>query len=221
MSTTDRHIGTPTDDLDGVDLDWPASTAPSDAEARTIAALHARLEHAAALAGALDVGYTGIDTPVGRLLLAGTERGLVRVVFDNEDHNAVLDALATRLSPRILETPGGFDDVRRQFDDYFAGSRTAFDVPLDLSLSRGFRLLVQRHLPDIAYGKTESYKRVAEAVGNPRAVRAVGTACATNPLPIVVPCHRVLRTDGSLGGYIGGLERKTALLAHESGAASW
>jgi methylated-DNA-[protein]-cysteine S-methyltransferase len=101
-------------------------------------------------------------------------------------------------------------------DEYFDRRRRTFDLPLDLSLSRGFRQLVQRHLPEIGYGETRSYREVAELVGNPKAVRAVGTACATNPLPVVVPCHRVLRTDGSLGGYIGGLEAKTTLLQLEA-----
>ena len=105
-----------------------------------------------------------------------------------------------------------------ELDEYFAGRRTVFDLPLDLSLSSGFRQLVQRHLPQIAYGHTESYKQVAQLVGHPKGVRAVGTACATNPLPVVVPCHRVIRTDGTLGDYIGGLAAKTALLSLEGAA---
>jgi len=153
---------------------------------------------------------------VGTLLLAATPRGLVRVAFDSEGHDEVLDRLGAKLGPRILRAPRRLDPVAREIDEYFAGTRQAFDLELDYSLSAGFRQLVQRHLSKIPYGKTESYKAVAELVGNPRAVRAVGTACATNPLPLVVPCHRVLRADGSLGGYVGGLAAKSSLLALES-----
>lgn len=165
--------------------------------------------------GVLDVAYTTVDSPVGRLLLAGTERGLVRVAFEKEDFDTVVDNLAERVSPRILKSPARLSTVARQLDEYFAGKRRGFDVPLDFALSTGFRQVVQRHLSQISYGHTETYKQVAELVGNPKAVRAVGSACATNPLPVVVPCHRVLRTDGGLGGYLGGLEAKTTLLSLE------
>jgi methylated-DNA-[protein]-cysteine S-methyltransferase len=178
--------------------------------------LHRRLEQESARDELLDVAYTTIDTPVGSLLLAATERGLVRVAYPIEDHDRVLETLATRLSPRVLRAPKRLDAAAREIDEYFAGTRKAFDLTLDLSLSRGFRQLVQRHLPEIEYGHTESYGRVAQLVGNPRAVRAVGTACATNPLPVVLPCHRVVRTDGTLGGYAGGVAAKTALLAMEA-----
>ncbi|RFA17156.1 cysteine methyltransferase [Subtercola boreus] len=180
--------------------------------------LHAQLEQQALDAHLLDLAYTTVDTPVGSLLLAATEAGLVRVAYDIEDHDAVLETLAARVSARILRAPKRLDALAFELDEYFAGTRRAFDVPLDLSLSSGFRQLVQRHLPAIAYGRTETYKQVAESVGSPRAVRAVGSACATNPLPVVVPCHRVLRSDGGLGGYIGGLAAKTALLALEARA---
>jgi methylated-DNA-[protein]-cysteine S-methyltransferase len=199
-------------DFDGVAL----ITAASDPN--TLERLHRRLEAAAADSGLLDVAYTIIDTPVGSLLLAATPAGLVRVAYANEDHDAVLDDLARRLSPRVLRAPSRLSVAARQIDEFFDGSRHAFDLPLDLSLSSGFRQLVQRYLPDIAYGETQSYAQVARMVGNPKAVRAVGTACATNPLPVVVPCHRVLRTDGGLGGYIGGLAAKTALLELEGAA---
>jgi methylated-DNA-[protein]-cysteine S-methyltransferase len=190
-------------------------TTPSTGD---LAALHARLEREAERAGVLDVAYTTIDTPVGPLLLAATERGLVRVAYEREGHDRVLDTLAARLSPRVLRAPKRLDTARRELDEYFAGGRTAFDLPLDFALSGGFRETVQRRLTQIAYGHTLSYKDVATVVGNPRAVRAVGTACATNPLPVVVPCHRVLRADGGLGGYIGGLDAKTALLTLEKAA---
>jgi methylated-DNA-[protein]-cysteine S-methyltransferase len=191
-------------------------TAPIDAD--TLRRLHRQLEFQADRAQVLDIAYTIVDSPVGELLLAATGRGLVRVAYARENHEQVLDALAHKLSPRILRAPARLDLAVRELEEYFARQRRTFSVPLDLSLSRGFRQLVQRHLPDIAYGQTRSYREVAELVGSPKAVRAVGTACATNPLPVVVPCHRVLRTDGTLGGYIGGAEAKTTLLRLEEAA---
>ena len=188
-------------------------SAPADTDA--LARLRARLTASAEADGLLDVAYTVVDSPVGGLLLAATERGLVRVAYACEDHDAVLEALAQKVSPRVLRAPRRLDGAARELDEYFAGTRTAFDLPLDHALSHGFRQLVQSRLPDIGYGTTLSYKQVAELVGSPAAVRAVGTACATNPLPVVLPCHRVLRSDGGLGGYIGGLEAKTALLSLE------
>ncbi|MFB7113334.1 MULTISPECIES: methylated-DNA--[protein]-cysteine S-methyltransferase [unclassified Streptomyces] len=187
-------------------------------DADTLSRLHRRLEQAAEQADLIDVAYTTIDSPVGKLLLAATPKGLVRVAYAGEDHDRVLEALGQKLSPRILRAPKRLDEAVREIDEYFARRRQVFDLTLDLSLSRGFRRLVQTHLPEIEYGQTRSYRDMAELVGNPKAVRAVGTACATNPLPIVVPCHRVLRTDGTLGGYIGGLEAKTTLLDLEAAA---
>lgn len=183
----------------GPDLDTLLARASTDPE--TLAQLHTGLEDAASREGLLDIAYTVVDSPVGRLLLASTEKGLVRVAFANQDHDKVLDSLAAALSPRVLRAPKRLDGVARELDQYFAGARRTFDLPLDMSLSHGFRQLVQRHLPEIGYGSTLSYAEVARLVGNPKAVRAVGTACATNPLPVVVPCHRVLRSDGTLGGY--------------------
>ena len=151
--------------------------------------LHRRLEEGAARAGLLDVAFTTVSTPVGVLLLAATEEGLVRVAYAREDHEAVLQDLARRISPRVLHAPVRLAPAVRQLEEYFAGTRTGFDLPLDRSLSHGFRRLVQEHLPDIGYGRTESYGAVARSVGRPQAVRAVGTACATNPLPVVVPCQ--------------------------------
>ncbi len=182
----------------------------------TLARLHRRLEQAADREGLLDVAYRTVDSPVGPLLLAATPRGLVRVAYDVEDHDRVLETLAGRLSPRVLRAPGRLDAAARELGEYFAGRRRAFDLPLDLSLSRGFRLLVQRNLPSIGYGQTCSYRQVAELVGHPKAVRAVGTACATNPLPVVVPCHRVLRSDGAPGRYVGGPAAKVTLLNLEA-----
>jgi methylated-DNA-[protein]-cysteine S-methyltransferase len=185
---------------------------------RTLDALHDRLVEAARRDGLLDVAYRTVDTPVGPLLLAATGVGLVRVAYEREDFDAVLGTLSERLSPRILRGSARLDDAARQLDEYFAGQRRAFDLRLDHVLSAGFRRTVQGWLPDIAYGHTATYGEVAAAVGNPKAVRAVGSACATNPLPVVVPCHRVLRSDGSLGGYVGGPDAKTALLRLERAA---
>ena len=179
--------------------------------------LHRRLEEAASAAGLLDVAYRTLDTPVGALLLAATPKGLVRVAYTREDHDLVLERLARDVSPRILHAPARLDVVAREIDEYFAGRRSAFDVPLDLQLSHGFRRKVLSHLPEIGYGKTASYAEIAKAAGSPRAVRAVGSACATNPLPVVLPCHRVVRSDGTLGQYVGGVQAKETLLALEVG----
>ena len=190
------------------------TVADEEANAR----LHARLVAAAERDGVLDVAYRTIATPVGELLLAVTEQGLVRVAYPSQGHDAVLASLAQTVSPRILRAPGRLDRVSAQLDEYFAGRRTAFDLPVDFRLAAGFRRAVLDHLPVIPYGHTESYAQVATAVGSPKAVRAVGTACAKNPVPIVVPCHRVVRSDGTAGGYAGGADAKDALLALESAA---
>jgi len=189
-----------------------------DTDPATLSRLRDSLVGAAADAGLLDIAYRTLDTPIGSLLLASTEQGLVRVAFDRGDHDLVLVALAQSISPRILLSPARLDGVARQLSEYFAGQRKSFDVPLDFRLSSGFRRSVLAHLPEIAYGQTESYAQVAAATGNPRAVRAVGSACATNPLPVVVPCHRVVRSDGSYGQYRGGEEAKRSLLTLESAA---
>ena len=188
----------------------------------TMARLHDRLAVRAEEEHLLDVGYRTVDSPVGSLLLAATDRGLVRVAFAGEGHDAVLEMLARQVSPRILRAPQRLDLAARELDEYFAGRRTGFDLALDLRLAHGFRLEVLQHLREIGYGATESYAVVAAAAGSPRAVRAVGTACATNPVPVVVPCHRVVRSDGTAGAYRGGPEAKLTLLAleHRTLAAS-
>jgi methylated-DNA-[protein]-cysteine S-methyltransferase len=165
----------------------------------------------------LDLAYRTVDSPVGRLLVAATDQGLVRVAYEREDHDHVLQGLSELISPRILRAPRRLDQTARQLAEYFAGERRDFVLPLDFRLAHGFRRAVLAHLVLINYGRTESYAEVAAATGHAQAVRAVGTACATNPMPVVVPCHRVVRSDGKLGGYVGGLEAKAALLALEAG----
>lgn len=183
----------------------------------TITRLRARLALAADAEGILDIAYRMIDSPVGPLLLASTPRGLVQVAFQNEDSEQVLAELSRKISPRVLQAPHKLDPAAFELDQYFDGKRTRFDLPIDYRLSSGFRREVLTHLPEIPYGNTASYGDVARMSGNPRAVRAVGTACGTNPLPIVIPCHRVIRMDGSLGNYVGGAIRKQQLLQFEEG----
>jgi methylated-DNA-[protein]-cysteine S-methyltransferase len=186
-------------------------------DATDFAGLRARLAARADAEGLLDVAYRTMDSPIGPLLLAATPAGLVRIAFELENHDTVLAELSAAISPRILRSPRGVDDVARQLDEYFAGRRRVFEVPVDLQLAKGFRRAVLEHLRDIPYGDRESYSVVAGAVGNPRAVRAAGSACATNPIPLVVPCHRVVRRDGTYGQYRGGPAVKHALLTMEAG----
>jgi methylated-DNA-[protein]-cysteine S-methyltransferase len=187
-----------------------------DVDDGTLSRLHRRLERAADAADILDIAYRTVDTPVGALLLAATTAGLVRVAYDIEGHDAVLSALAGAVSPRIMHAPARLDAASRQLDEYFAKRRTTFELPVDLRLADGFRRSVIEHLRDIGYGHRESYATVASAIGSPRAVRAVGTACAHNPLPVVIPCHRVVRSDGSTGQYVGGPQAKAILLDLEA-----
>lgn len=187
-------------------------------EDATLRRLQAGLAAAAVAARILDVAYRTIDTPVGTLLLAATDKGLVRVAFPIQDHDLVLEQLASLVSPRVLRAPGRLDRVAAELDEYFSGQRHIFDLPLDLRLAHGFRRTVLSHLTDIGYGATASYAAVAAAAGSPQAVRAVGSACATNPLPVVVPCHRVVRSDGTMGQYAGGTDAKRALLRMEADA---
>lgn len=182
----------------------------------TLDALHARLVAAAAEHDLLDLVYRTVDSPVGTLLVAATPEGVVRVAFDLEGHDDVLTSLSATVSPRVLHAPGRLDAVARELDEYFTGGRTAFDLPVDLRLTQGFRRRVVEQLREIPYGSRASYAAVAASVGNPKAVRAVGTACATNPVPVIVPCHRVVRSDGTTGAYRGGPEAKARLLAREA-----
>jgi methylated-DNA-[protein]-cysteine S-methyltransferase len=190
------------------------SAAPAP-ERGSVERLRRRLLAGARREGLVDVAYATVDSPFGPLLLAATDEGLVRVAFAREDHARVLATLASRVSPRVLRDPDRMRDVARQVEEYFAGRRRAFDLRVDLRLASGFRRDVLRRLREIPYGGRSSYSALAADVGRPAAVRAVGTACATNPLPIVVPCHRVVRRDGSVGEYLGGTSAKRALLALE------
>jgi methylated-DNA-[protein]-cysteine S-methyltransferase len=185
-------------------------TAAFDAER-----LMADLGRHAAEAGLADVAYGTMDSPVGELLVAVTERGLVRVAFSSELSDEVLAELAAHVSPRVLRLPARTDEVRRELDEYFAGDRQQFDVPVDWSLVRGFAQGVLHATARVPFGQTTTYRQVAEAAGSPRASRAAGNALGANPIPIVVPCHRVLHSGGGLGGYAGGLDRKRTLLTLE------
>jgi methylated-DNA-[protein]-cysteine S-methyltransferase len=180
--------------------------------------LLAELAVRAEVEGLLDVAYATVDSPFGRLLVATTPRGLVRLGFATEDHDGVLDELATRISPRVLEAPARLDEVRRELDEYFEGTRTQFTVKLDWTLTgQGFRHEVLKHTNEIPYGRTSTYMELATRSGNRKAYRAAGNALGSNPIPVVVPCHRVLATGGGLGGYGGGLDVKERLL-HLEGA---
>jgi methylated-DNA-[protein]-cysteine S-methyltransferase len=170
----------------------------------------------AAEEGLLDVAYTSVDSPLGPLVVAATPKGLVRVSYTEfRGEDEVLEDLARRVSPRVLEAPARLDGVRRELDEYFEGHREEFETPIDWSYLAGFTREVLRATARIGFGEVSTYAGVAEAAGSPRAVRAAGNALGANPMPVVVPCHRVLRTGGSLGGYTGGLERKEFLLRLE------
>jgi len=180
------------------------------------------LDHRAAAEGLLDVAYATYDSPAGRLLLAATPRGLVRLAYVDRaaEEDAVLEHLATRVSPRVLASARSLDEPRRELDEYFAGTRQDFEVPLDWQLTRGFGRRVLEATARIPFGSVSTYKAVAAQAGSPRASRAAGNALGANPIPIIVPCHRVLHTTGGLGGYTGGLHRKQLLLGIERGQLS-
>jgi methylated-DNA-[protein]-cysteine S-methyltransferase len=177
------------------------------------------LAGAAERSGLIDVAFERHDSPLGVIIVGATRDGLVRVGLPAEDEGAVLEQLAERVSARVLHASrDSLTQTRRELDEYFGGNRQAFGIPLDWRLTSGFRREVLRATAGIPYGETASYRDVATRAGSPNAVRAAGSALATNPLPIVVPCHRVLRSGGGLGGYAGGPETKAALL-HLEGAA--
>ncbi len=163
----------------------------------------------------LDVAYGFVDSPLGRMLVATTRQGVVRVEYPHGDVEDQLDGLAAEVSPRLLESPGHTEAVRRELDEYFDGKRQAFTVPVDLSFLRGFGRRVLEQTAGIPFGALATYREVATRAGSPRASRAAGNALAANPVPIVVPCHRVVHSGGGLGGYTGGLDRKITLLRLE------
>ena len=185
----------------------------ADASARAAG----RLAVGADRRGLVDVAYTTVDSPLGPLLAVGTTEGLVMLSYADEGVDAALERVAARLSPRIMELPARLDPARRELDEYFTGARRAFEIPVDWSLITGYARAVLRATAAIPYGGASSYGEVSAAAGNPRGARATGNALGGNPIPIVIPCHRVLRAGGAIGGYTGGLERKRFLLDLEAG----
>jgi methylated-DNA-[protein]-cysteine S-methyltransferase len=179
----------------------------------------AELARRADAEGLLDVAWATLDTPLGPVAVFVTPRGLVRVAYDRENFGEVADEVAEQVSPRVLVAPQRTDTVRKQLDDYFEARRRTFDLPIDWTLVRGFNRGVLKATAEIPFGETASYGEVAAAAGSPRAARAAGNALAGNPIPIVVPCHRVIHADGGIGGYTGGLENKRFLLRLEGGGA--
>jgi methylated-DNA-[protein]-cysteine S-methyltransferase len=174
------------------------------------------LAAAAGAAGMLDVAYATTDSPLGPLLLASTDQGLVRVAYlDFADRDGVLQSLADRVSPRMLEAPGRLDEPRRELDEFFGGHRREFDLALDRRLMTDFTRRILTATAAIPFGSVSTYGAVARDAGSPRGSRAAGNALGSNPMPIVIPCHRVLHADGGIGGYTGGLERKRTLLELE------
>ncbi len=174
-----------------------------------------RLATAAERRGLLDVAFATVDSPLGPLLAAGTARGLVMLAYDDASLEHRLERLAREVSPRILESPARLDPVRRELEEYFEGRRRRFQVPVDWSLTRGYGREVLRRTAEIPYGGASTYAEIAYLAGSPRGWRAAGNALGANPMPIVVPCHRVLASGGGIGGYTGGLHRKRFLLALE------
>jgi methylated-DNA-[protein]-cysteine S-methyltransferase len=174
-----------------------------------------RLADRAGAEGMLDVAYAVTDSPLGPLIVAATERGLVRLAYPTRPLDTVLQDLARTVSPRVMEAPARLDAARRELDEYFEGRRERFDLPLDWSLTRGFGRRVLQATAKIGFGHVSTYREVADRAGSPRAVRAAGNALGANPIPVIVPCHRVLRTGGGLGGYTGGLDKKEYLLKLE------
>jgi methylated-DNA-[protein]-cysteine S-methyltransferase len=176
--------------------------------------LDRRFRERAAAEGLLDVAYDLVDTPLGDLLVAVTDRGVCRIEFDPEPDRD-LEPLARDFGLRVLRAPKAVDESRRELNEYFQGSRTRFELPLDLRVAAEFRLRVMNELARVPYGSVTTYGALAAKAGRPAAARAVGTIMNRNPVPIVLPCHRVVGASGSLVGYGGGLERKEQLLRLE------
>ncbi len=197
--------------MDDLEHELKAQSLPTGPPHETLVGVAERAERE----GLVDVAYATVDSPLGELLLAATPTGLARVAYPLNGHDAVLADLARRLSPRVLEAPARLDRARRQLDEYFEGRRHEFELPLDLALTRGFSRRVLEATAAIGFGEQLTYRDIARAAGSERAVRAAGNALGANPVPVVVPCHRVLRSGGGLGGYTGGLEKKRFLLRLE------
>ncbi len=194
-------------ELDALELELKATTIDAPLPDITPRAL---------AAGALDVAYATLDSPLGTLLVASTDRGLVRISYLEIDGlDPVLEELAIKISPRVLAAPRRLDETRRELEEYFSRARRGFDLPIDWSLAHGFGRRVLEATFRIPYGEVSTYKEIAVAAGSPRGHRAAGNALGANPIPIVVPCHRVLRTGGALGGYTGDVKRKRQLLRME------
>ena len=202
MSELDRHLAEAARGL-------PVAGPPAEAIDR----LYARAEEE----NLIDVAYAQVDSPLGPLTVAATRRGLVRIAYPDRALDQVLERLAEAVSPRILEAPARLDPIRRELEEYFEGRRKRFDSPIDWALSRGFFRRVLQATAGIEYGQVRTYTEIAAGAGNVKAVRATGNGLGSNPMPVVVPCHRVVRTGGGLGGYTGGIERKEFLLALERG----
>lgn len=196
-----------------------ALAAPASAVERAmLERLNARVFDVASTEGKVDARFAFLPSPMGRILVVATDRGLLRIGFDTEDPEAVLLEVSAVVGPIVVEDPEGLRLYLQELEEFFEGGRRTFDLPLDFALTKlgGFRATVQQALAKIPFGSTRSYTEMATMVGNPKAVRAVGSACAQNPLPIVLPCHRVVRTDGSFGNYRGGHDRKKWILEWEA-----
>ena len=197
------------------DLEQRLAALPDGGPQLDLDRLQAELARRAARAGILDVAYARADSPLGTLTVFVTRRGVVRVAYENEPDDLLFEELADGVSPRLLRDPGRTDAARREVEDYFEGRRRTFDLPIDWSLVHGFAVGVLQATARVPFGEVSSYGDVAAEAGSPRAARAAGNALASNPIPIVVPCHRILHADGGLGGYSGGLDRKRFLLRLE------
>lgn len=198
--------------MDPTELEALRAARPSAAE---LAQLHAGVVERAEREGMVEVAYCEVDSPFGEMLAAATATGLAFLSFPEADPDKALQRLASEISPRILHAPARLDPVRAQLSEYFDGGRRGFDLPLDWQLTAGFRRQVLERTNEIPYGETRTYSELAESAGSSRAHRAAGSALGANPIPIIVPCHRVLRVGGALGGYGGGLEVKQWLLELE------
>ena len=174
--------------------------------------LNEELRKRAMNGGLVDIAYATIESPLGPLLAATTKRGLLRLSYQDENVDAALERLALDVSPRIVESPKSLDGVRRELDEYFAGRRKSFELAIDWSFASGFVRRVLKATARVPFGNVSSYAQIAAQAGSPRASRAAGNALGSNPMPIVVPCHRILRSGGALGGYTGGIHRKEFLL---------